>query len=59
MIVNPELIPNSDNTDYVMKVLLERYPNVEPDGRITIALARKYLSGTHYEKKVLKSLENI
>lgn len=57
--VDPEKIPDSDNQNYVMNLLLERYPNVEPDGRVTIALSRKYLSGKYYDKKVLRLMEKI
>lgn len=58
--VEPERTPTSDSGHgYVMKLLRERYPHVEPDGRITIGLARRWLSGKQHEKKVVRTKDQI
>lgn len=59
IVVDPVNIPQSEEPEYVMSVLSQAYPNVEPDGRITIALARKWISGKEYPKKLLRTEDQI
>ena len=58
-IINPEKVPDNPDADNICKLLLKRYPNVEPDGRITIALARKWLVGKNYPKSQLKEIDEV
>jgi 8-oxo-dGTP pyrophosphatase MutT (NUDIX family) len=59
LVVRPQRSLNSNGGKYVMQLLYERHPHVEPDGRLTIALARKLLAGKYYQKQVIITADNI
>lgn len=59
IVVEPEKIPDSDNEDYVLNLLRRHYPYIEPDGRVTIALARRWFSGKIAEKQVTRQISQI
>lgn len=58
-VVDADKLPEDTNTKFVLKFLREKYPFVEPDGRITIALTRKWAKGTIYPKRIIKQLERL
>lgn len=59
LVVSPQRSPNSNGGEYVMQLLYERHPHVEPDGRVTIALARKLFAGKYYQKQVIVTADGI
>ncbi len=59
LVVEPVRLTNNGTFEYVMELLAKRYKNVEPDGRITIALARKWLEGKEFTKNILKTADQI
>lgn len=58
MVIDPFKIPNSPNEDLISAMKI-RYPQVEPDGQITLALASKYLKGVEYPKQILRTPDKI
>ncbi|MBI4100242.1 hypothetical protein HY439_00675 [Candidatus Microgenomates bacterium] len=57
--VEPEKVPDSSDEHYVQDVLKKHYPHIEPDGRISIALARRWMSGKTQEKRIKRTIDQI
>lgn len=59
IVVEPERLAQSENEEYVIDLLRDHYPNIEPDGRVSIALARRWLSGRLPKKEVKRQINQI
>lgn len=40
-------IPHEGSEEYILKILGENYPNIEPEARVTVALARMWKANPH------------
>lgn len=59
IVVEPERVSKSESTEYVADMLRDHYPNIEPDGRVSIALARRWLSGKSAAKQIKRQINQI
>lgn len=57
--IEPVIINLDKNSPTLEEVLKSFYPNIEPDGRIAMALSRKFERGKNYSKRLLRTPQQV